>query len=69
MPSVEYSYSCFPELEEEFVWTECMAAQPEIERYANVVADKFDLRRDIDVRCVSNIEFAKRFGLSTPLLL
>ena len=35
------------ELEQEWDWTERYAAQPEILRYLNHVADRFDLRRDI----------------------
>ncbi|MGD9892424.1 MAG: flavin-containing monooxygenase [Dehalococcoidia bacterium] len=45
--SVEYSYSFSKELEQEWDWSELMASQPEIERYLNHVADRFDLRRDI----------------------
>lgn len=45
--SVEYSFSFSKELEQEWNWTELMASQPEIERYMNHVADRFDLRRDI----------------------
>jgi cation diffusion facilitator CzcD-associated flavoprotein CzcO len=45
--SVNYSFSFSAELEQEWTWTERYAAQPEIERYANHVADRFDLRRDI----------------------
>ncbi len=46
-PSVHYSYSFSPELEQEWQWTEAYPAQPEILRYLNHVADRFDLRRDI----------------------
>ena len=35
------------ELEQEWTWTERYAAQPEILRYLDHVADRFDLRRDI----------------------
>jgi cation diffusion facilitator CzcD-associated flavoprotein CzcO len=42
-----YGYSFSPELLEEWDWQEHFAAQPETERYLNYVADKFDLRRDI----------------------
>jgi cation diffusion facilitator CzcD-associated flavoprotein CzcO len=42
-----YGYSFSPELLEEWDWQEHFAAQPETERYLNHVADKFDLRRDI----------------------
>lgn len=45
--SVEYSYSFDDDLQAEWVWTERFAAQPEILRYAQHVADRFDLRRDI----------------------
>ena len=45
--SLEYSYSFSPELEQEWEWTERYAGQPEILRYAQHVADRFDLRRDI----------------------
>lgn len=44
---VEYSYSFSQELEQEWEWTERYAAQPEIERYANHVADRFNLRGKI----------------------
>ncbi|HEY7578295.1 MAG TPA: NAD(P)/FAD-dependent oxidoreductase [Acetobacteraceae bacterium] len=45
--SMQYSYSFSPELQQEWAWSELFAAQPEILRYANHVADRFDLRRDI----------------------
>ncbi|GAA4491320.1 NAD(P)/FAD-dependent oxidoreductase [Rhodococcus olei] len=45
--SLSYSYSFSPELEQEWEWTERYAAQPEILRYAQHTADRFDLRRDI----------------------
>ncbi len=45
--SMDYSYSFSPELQQEWEWTERYATQPEILRYANHVADRFDLRRDI----------------------
>ena len=45
--SQEYSYSFSPELEDEWVWTERYATQPELLKYVNHVADRFDLRRDI----------------------
>ena len=45
--SLDYSYSFDPELEETWTWSEKYAAQPEILRYAQHVADKHDLRRDI----------------------
>src|SRR3954454_15005289 len=45
--SMEYSYGFTDELQQEWEWTERYATQPEILRYANHVADRFDLRRDI----------------------
>ncbi len=45
--SLQYSYSFSSELEQEWVWTEKYAAQPEILRYIQHVAERFDLRRDI----------------------
>ena len=42
-----YGYSFSKELLEEWHWEEHFSAQPETERYLNYVADKFDLRRDI----------------------
>ncbi len=45
--SLAYSYSFDPDLEREWNWTERYPAQPEILRYLNHVADRFDLRRDI----------------------
>jgi cation diffusion facilitator CzcD-associated flavoprotein CzcO len=45
--SMEYSYSFSDELQEEWHWTERYASQPEILRYINHVADRCDLRRDI----------------------
>ncbi|HEX5006685.1 MAG TPA: NAD(P)/FAD-dependent oxidoreductase [Hyphomonadaceae bacterium] len=47
--SHEYSYSFSPELEETWKWSERYAAQPELLRYLNHVADRFDLRRDISL--------------------
>jgi cation diffusion facilitator CzcD-associated flavoprotein CzcO len=45
-----YGYSFSEELLEEWDWEEHFAGQPETERYLNHVADKFDLRRDIQFR-------------------
>jgi cyclohexanone monooxygenase len=45
--SLEYSYQFSEELQQEWEWTERFPAQPEILRYLNHVADRFDLRRDI----------------------
>ncbi len=48
--SLDYSYSFDPDLEQEWEWTEKYPTQPEILRYAQHVADRFDLRRDIRFR-------------------
>ena len=45
--SMQYSYQFSEELQQEWEWTERYATQPEILDYANHVADRFDLRRDI----------------------
>ncbi len=45
--SVHYSYSFDDALQQEWHWTERFAAQPEILKYLNHVADRFDLRRSI----------------------
>jgi cation diffusion facilitator CzcD-associated flavoprotein CzcO len=42
-----YGYSFSQELLDEWHWSERFAPQPETERYLNYVADKFDLRPDI----------------------
>jgi cation diffusion facilitator CzcD-associated flavoprotein CzcO len=45
-----YGYSFSQELLDEWNWEEHFAGQPETERYLNHVADKFDLRRDIQFK-------------------
>ena len=45
--SMEYSYSFSEELQQDWDWTERYATQPEILRYINHVANRFDLRRDV----------------------
>ncbi len=45
--SHSYCYSFSKELLEEWEWSERYPGQPEIMRYLNHVADRFDLRRDI----------------------
>lgn len=46
--SMQYSYSFSDELQQEWHWSERYASQPEILDYANYVARKFDLFRDIE---------------------
>ena len=48
--SLDYSYSFSKELEQEWVWTERYAPQGEILAYIEHVADRFDLRRDIQLQ-------------------
>ena len=48
--SMQYSYSFSEELQQEWQWKELYASQPEILRYINYVADKFDLRRNIQFK-------------------
>ncbi len=45
--SREYSFGFSEELENEWKWSELYSAQPELLRYAQHIADRFDLRRDI----------------------
>jgi cyclohexanone monooxygenase len=67
--SMEYSYSFSPELEQEWSWTEKYPTQPEILRYIDHVADRFDLRRDIRfttrVTAAHFDEAAKRWRVRT----
>ncbi|HSB61444.1 MAG TPA: NAD(P)/FAD-dependent oxidoreductase, partial [Vicinamibacteria bacterium] len=46
-----YGYSFSEEILREWEWSEHFAAQPETLRYCNFVADKLDLRRDIEFGC------------------
>ena len=45
--SYSYSYSFSQEVLDEWDWTEHFSAQTQTERYLQFVADKFDLRKDI----------------------
>ena len=57
--SLAYSYSFSPELEQEWEWSERYAPQPEILRYAEHVAERFDLSRDIRFgRSVASARFS-----------
>ena len=47
--SMQYSYSFSNELQQEWEWSERYAPQPEILNYANHVADRFNLRPDIQL--------------------
>jgi cyclohexanone monooxygenase len=48
--SLDYSFSFDKELEQEWTWSERYATQPEILSYIRHVAERFDLRRDIQFR-------------------
>ena len=48
--SYSYGYSFSSDLLEEWEWSEHFAGQPETLRYCKYVADKFDLRRDIQFK-------------------
>jgi cyclohexanone monooxygenase len=47
--SILYSYSFSEELQQEWSWSQRYASQPEILAYLEHVADRFDLRRDIQL--------------------
>ena len=47
--SLEYSYCFSDELQQEWNWPERYGNQPEILQYINHVADRFDLRRDVQL--------------------
>ncbi len=47
--SLDYSYRFSEELEQEWEWTERYASQPEILRYLEHVAERFDLLRDVQL--------------------
>ena len=47
--SLEYSYSFDEALQQDWIWPERYAEQPVILKYLNHVADRFDLRKDIEL--------------------
>jgi cation diffusion facilitator CzcD-associated flavoprotein CzcO len=47
--TTDYTYSFGPELEAAWTWSQKYATQPEFLRYAQFVAERYDLRRDIDI--------------------
>jgi cyclohexanone monooxygenase len=67
--SLEYSYSFSPELDAEWEWSERYATQPELLRYLNYVAERFDLKRDIQletrVTAARFDEAANRWSVTT----
>ena len=68
-PSMQYSLSFSPELEQEWQWPENYSDQPALEKYANAVADRFDLRKHIQFNAAVNHasydEKAKRWTVET----
>ncbi len=67
--SLSYSYSFSPELEQDWTWSEKYPTQPEVLRYINHVADRFDLRRAITfstrVAAASYDEASRRWRVET----
>ncbi len=56
--SLEYSYAFDDDLQQEWKWPERYGNQPEILSYINHVADRFDLRRDVQLNTrVMSAEF------------
>ncbi len=56
--SLEYSYQFSDELQQEWNWSERYSPQPEILDYANHVADRFDLRKNIQFETrISQLHF------------
>ena len=67
--SLEYSYQFSHELQQDWEWSERYATQPEILRYLDHVADRFDLRRDITFSTrvlAAHFDEAARAGRSRP---
>ncbi len=67
--SIEYCYQFSTELQQEWVWTERYAAQPEILAYAEHVAERFDLypliRFETEVRTARYDERQHRWRVDT----
>src|SRR5215212_9434804 len=67
--SLDYQYSFSEEVVREWNWTERYPRQEELLRYLNHVADRFDLRRDIQlekrVTAAAWDDEAKRWNVET----
>ena len=67
--SLEYSYSFSDELQQEWQWSERFATQPEIHRYITHVAQRFGLKRQVQLntRVVSAVfdDAANRWTVTT----
>lgn len=69
VPSLEYSFQFSEELQQEWEWSEKYATQPEILRYAEHVAERFDLKRDIHFDAlVTSIVYDEATGTWTSTL-
>lgn len=56
--SYSYQYAFTKDLLEEWDWSEHFAGQPELEKYLRTVADRYDLRKDIQFNArVTTMEF------------
>jgi cyclohexanone monooxygenase len=68
-PSMQYSLSFSAEMEQEWEWSEDYSPQADLERYANHVADRFDMRKDIQFNSSVNKatydEASKRWLIET----
>jgi acetone monooxygenase (methyl acetate-forming) len=68
-PSNVYQYWFSKELNDEWSWSERYPGAPEIQRYLDFVADRFDLRKDIQfntrVTAATFDEAAKRWTITT----
>jgi len=66
---MQYSYSFDDALDQEWSWSEKYSPQPEILDYANHVADRYELRRDIqfDTRVTATTfdEATQRWSVKT----
>lgn len=61
--SLQYSYSFSEDLQQEWEWTERYSAQPEILKYIEHVAERFDLRRAIQFNTrVASANYNERAG-------
>src|SRR5664279_3971284 len=62
-PTYIYSFAFSEELQQEWSWSLDYAKQPEILKYLNHVADRFDLRRDIQCNTtVTSAHFDEKAG-------
>ena len=69
LESIAYSYSFSPELDQDWTWSERYPSQPEVLRYLEHVADRFDLRQHIrfNTRVMSAVfdEATNRWHITT----